>query len=129
MIKTKKKKHKPSSVGLVKKGIRASGETTSDIVAFFQNVALSWHFARLDGETNRNHFIASMCSNISLRATCSGIAKICKQIRITPENAALLFDMFYYNAFGKLPVNRADSALTREQLERFDKGDFNVAAR
>ena len=122
MIKKNKRK-KP--VGLVKTGLRATGETTSDIVAFFQNVALAWHFRRLAGATNRNQFIASTCAGISFKATCSGIKRICTQIRMTPENAAMIFDMFFYNAMGKLPVASSDSVLTQEQLKRFDEGIFN----
>lgn len=104
--------------------INPKGNAATDLVAFFQDIALGWHFRRLEGNKDRTEFIFSCCARISVSTICPGIRNICKTVRATPENAALLFDMFYYNALGKLPVNPADSEVTEDHIARFESGEF-----
>lgn len=106
--------------------IKPLGESSTDLVAFFQNIALGWYLTEQEINPKRSSFIFACCARIANVTTCPGIKRICLSIRSAPENASILFDMFYFNAIGNLPVHRSESQLTESQLDDLMSGKFNV---
>jgi hypothetical protein len=122
MLKRKPSKLKTANV----RTIKPLGESVTDLVAFFQNISLGWYLTDQEVKVKRSSFIFACCSRIANTTTCPGIKRICMSIRSAPENASILFDMFYYNAMGKLPVHPDETFLTDSQIDDIKAGKFNV---